>query len=112
MFIDARQLAERELDADLCVIGAGAAGIPLALEFAHTDTRVLLLERGGATSDRANSGIYSIASGSRLGLVVDRTRPWYLGGSTNHWFGNCRPLDAADFEPRQWIPYSGWPLQK
>src|SRR5262249_23610612 len=30
----------------------------------------------------------------------------------NHWFGNCRPLDAADFEPRTWIPHSGWPIRR
>jgi choline dehydrogenase-like flavoprotein len=50
--------------------------------------------------------------GSTFGLVVDPAQTWYLGGNTNHWFGNCRPLDDVDFEPRPWIQYSGWPLRR
>jgi choline dehydrogenase-like flavoprotein len=36
----------------------------------------------------------------------------YFGGSTNHWGNYCRPLDAIDFESRDWVPYSGWPFDK
>ena len=36
----------------------------------------------------------------------------YLGGSTNHWGGTCRPLDTSDFEEREWITHSGWPFPK
>ena len=35
----------------------------------------------------------------------------FLGGSTNHWGGWCRPMDAIDFEAkRDWMPHSGWPF--
>jgi choline dehydrogenase-like flavoprotein len=111
MFLDARHIVDGDvLDVDLCVIGAGAAGVALALEFAHTEhteTRVLLLEGGGATGDGDNPGTYRIVPGSTFGLVVDPAQTWYLGGNANHWFGNCRPLDDVDFEPRPWIPHSG-----
>ena len=33
-----------------------------------------------------------------------------FGGSTNHWGGMCSPLDPLDFEKRDWVPYSGWPI--
>ena len=36
----------------------------------------------------------------------------YLGGTSNHWDGNCRPLDPIDFEIRPNIPHSGWPLSR
>ena len=33
-----------------------------------------------------------------------------FGGTTNRWGGWCRPLDAADYEQRDWVPASGWPI--
>jgi choline dehydrogenase-like flavoprotein len=50
--------------------------------------------------------------GNPVRLASDVTRPLFLGGNTNHWFGNCRPLDESDFGARDWIPYSGWPLSR
>ena len=35
------------LEGDLCIVGAGAAGISIALEFVNSPIRVLLLEGGG-----------------------------------------------------------------
>ncbi len=40
------------------------------------------------------------------------TRLRYFGGSTNHWFGWCRPLDPFDFEQRPWVADSGWPITR
>ena len=34
-----------------------------------------------------------------------------LGGTTGHWNGWCRPLMPQDFERRDYIPDSGWPLK-
>ena len=52
MFADARQLPDRALvEADICVVGGGAAGITLAREFAGRSQRVLLLEGGGLEPD-------------------------------------------------------------
>jgi choline dehydrogenase-like flavoprotein len=111
MFIDAREVDERRpLEADLCVVGTGAAGLPLALKLAGTPLRVLLLESGGLTADRNGQRIYRVVDDRPPRLVHDARRTWFFGGNTNHWFGNCRPLDAADFTTRDWIPYSGWPI--
>src|SRR3546814_13236299 len=30
--------------------------------------------------------------------------------STNHWGGWCRPMQPIDFEERDWVPHSGWPI--
>ena len=43
-------------------------------------------------------------AGSQSGLpyiALDAGRLRFLGGSTNHWGGWCRPLDAIDFETRR-----------
>ena len=34
-----------------------------------------------------------------------------LGGATGHWEGWCRPLMPHDFEARDYIPNSGWPIR-
>jgi choline dehydrogenase-like flavoprotein len=113
MFVDARDLADHSrLQADLCVVGSGAAAIPLALEFIDTPLRVVLLESGGQAPNSRGRGIYQIVAGSPPRLSIDPSRTWSLGGNTNYWNGNCRPFDAADFEPRAWIPHSGWPIRK
>lgn len=109
--MDGRTTRERNITtADLCVVGAGAAGIAVALELLDTPLRVVLLERGGPTDGR--EGIYRVVNGPPASLTHDSDRPWYVGGSTNHWFGNCRPLDPCDFERRDWIPDSGWPIRR
>lgn len=113
MFIDARNLDDgARIDADLCIIGAGAAGITLARELAGSSIGVCLLESGGLESDPATQALYE---GENVGLpYYDLTalRLRFFGGTTNHWSGTCRPLDAIDFEERPWVPFSGWPFDK
>src|SRR6185369_11635000 len=52
--------------------------------------------------------------GSQAGNVkyldLDASRLRMLGGASNHWGGWTRPLDPSDFEKRDWLPYSGWPI--
>src|SRR5262245_58189592 len=113
MFRDAREVADGEiLTTDLCVVGAGAAGIAIALQFAATSTRVLLLEGGGIAHHVTERGVYKVVYAPRPALVTDPDLAWRFGGNTNHWFGNCGPLDDADFASRPWVPHSGWPLRR
>lgn len=36
----------------------------------------------------------------------------YFGGTTGHWAGWCSTFDPIDFEKRDWIPHSGWPIKR
>jgi choline dehydrogenase-like flavoprotein len=112
MFVDTRLASsqERIADAEICIVGGGAAGISLARELVGGRFRVILLEAGGLDPTLDGRGGYYVVPGSHPKLDHDQTKPWYFGGNTNHWFGNCRPLDATDFSVRDWIPHSGWPL--
>ncbi|KAA5608916.1 GMC family oxidoreductase [Rhodovastum atsumiense] len=111
MIIDARTLPLNAIiESDICVIGAGPAGITLAREFEGGPLRVVLLEGGGMDFDQASQSLYQ---GENIGLcydALDRTRSRYFGGSSNCWGGFCRPLDAHDFQVRDWVPNSGWPF--
>jgi choline dehydrogenase-like flavoprotein len=111
MFIDTRGIDEgREMETTICIVGAGVAGITLALELERHGIDTCLLESGGFRPDEETRDLYR---GENVGLpyaFADGSRSRYLGGSSNCWGGWCRPLDPWDFEPRDWVPDSGWPF--
>ena len=112
MFVDARTLSDGEaIEADICIIGAGAAGITLARELSGSPLRVCLLESGGFKPDSRTQALYR-AESEGLQIDPEESRLRMFGGSTNHWTGWCRPLEPIDFEKRDWLPYSGWPFDK
>jgi choline dehydrogenase-like flavoprotein len=99
------------IEADVCIIGGGAAGISVALELLDTGLRVVLLEAGGTAEDGADQALYQgeVADAS-LHSPLDKYRQRRFGGSTTIWGGRCVPLDPIDFQAREWIPNSGWPI--
>ena len=113
MIVDSRELAPGSVrSVDLCIIGAGAAGIALAREFLGTGHTVALLESGGFERDAHRhdlfQGEFSGPFSKQKFLTGSRCR--YFGGTTNRWTGTCRPLDPIDFEERPWVADSGWPI--
>lgn len=113
MFIDLEEYdGAEDIRTDICIVGAGAAGITLALELDGTPHDVCLLESGKFSYDAKTQ---ALAGGAIVGLpyydlLAARLR--FFGGTTNHWAGICRPLDALDFEKRDGIPNSGWPITR
>jgi choline dehydrogenase-like flavoprotein len=110
---DARELDDGHvLECDLCIVGAGAAGITIAHALADSRIEICLLESGGFDFEEPIQELYE---GTNVGLPyfdLDICRLRMFGGSTNHWAGRCRPLDEIDFEERPWVPLSGWPLTR
>jgi choline dehydrogenase-like flavoprotein len=111
MLLDASHVGpDAVVEADVCIIGAGAAGITLAREFIGQSQRVCLLESGGLQTEAETQ---ALCKGNIIGhtyVELDGARLRYFGGTTNHWAGNCRPLSSIDFEERDWVPHSGWPF--
>jgi choline dehydrogenase-like flavoprotein len=110
MFIDARKLPSgTPLDAEICIVGGGVAGITLALEFERHGITTCLLEGGTIDFNSAAQALYQgINTGLPYDLRTSRTRQ--LGGSSNCWGGWIRPFIEIDFEERHWVPNSGWPI--
>jgi choline dehydrogenase-like flavoprotein len=71
---------------------------------------VILLESGGHRLEADTQALYQGETRGERYFPLDVARLRYLGGTTNHWTGWCRPLDPIDFQERSWIPLSGWPL--
>ena len=97
---------------DVCIIGAGAAGIVLATSLAQRGVRTLLLEAGGKRyASKYQDSYLGESDGLPYGgLYEGRFR--VLGGTTTQWGGQILELDDFIFEKRPWIPGSGWPFSK
>jgi choline dehydrogenase-like flavoprotein len=106
------------LDADVCILGAGAGGITLARELTGHGLQVVVLESG---ADDLRPEIQDLAAGESVGeplgfadnlTTLDAIRLRQFGGTTNHWAGFCRPYDEVDFEVRPQLERSGWPITR
>lgn len=99
MIVDGRTLPpDTVLPADVCIAGAGAAGITLARDLIGSGLRVVVLESGGFEFEEPTQDLYRGTS-SGLGYSgLRECRLRYFGGTTNHWTGVCRPLDPEDLE--------------
>jgi len=104
---------------DLCIIGAGPAGLAITHELSGSGLKILLIERGDLA--------YPPASDLASDLDVESPHFRFPGGTLRNQFGGMAvawkpllpdgslgarylPLDPIDFESRYWVPHSGWPV--
>jgi choline dehydrogenase-like flavoprotein len=110
-----------EVVADVCIIGAGPAGITIARDLVGSSLVTCLVESGGETPSAAAD---ALARGASLGEPIhppeENTRRAF-GGASHAWdirTGAANPhvrhmlLDAEDFDAHPWIPHSGWPFRR
>ncbi|MEA3523260.1 MAG: hypothetical protein U9R50_09810 [Campylobacterota bacterium] len=96
---------------DVCIIGSGFAGITLALSL-NENLNVLLLEAGDIDYSAESQEIYEGKNvGHEYWDLTDCRNRWF-GGTSNTWGGWCAPLDSRDFEKKDFIEFSGWPISK
>lgn len=114
MLIDPDAATEPSFQTDVCIIGAGPAGITLASNLEDPGLRILLIESGVNRLDNESG---DLARGEIGGLPYERlekARAFGIGGTSLLWPVEdglrSRPLDPIDFEAREAIPYSGWPI--
>lgn len=110
MIINASDLTEPICrDATVCILGSGAAGITLACELIDANFKVLLVEAGGHKESRSRQDFYR-GDARHPHPPADEFRRVLFGGTTRVWGGRCVPLDEIDFESREHVPHSGWPI--
>jgi choline dehydrogenase-like flavoprotein len=121
MLIDGGRLPiDTVLDADVCIIGSGPTGLTIAQELMECKFNVVVLERGpleGIADDDLDTALEfeSVDFPSPLKALHNE-----FAGMAAIWnvvlgddvtpAARYLPLDPIDFEPRDWVPHSGWPI--
>jgi choline dehydrogenase-like flavoprotein len=113
MHVDGRKIENDSLiEGDICIVGAGAAGISMALDWDNTPYKVIVLEGGGFEYDPKIQDLYAGKTTGQPYYPLMSSRLHYFGGTTGHWAGFCSPLDPIDFAKRDWVEHSGWPITR
>ena len=113
MLIDARSATPgAEFVCDLCIIGAGPAGIAIVDRLRDSGLSIVLVESGGFEPDIATQQLFRGENHGHPYYDLDACRMRLFGGSTNRWGGWCRPFDPVDFQRDEWVAWSGWPISE
>ena len=114
MLIDLGKINTQEFNDrlyDVCICGAGPAGITIARKLAEQGRLVALMEGGGSDPSSFSQQLYGGESrGISYPITASRLR--YFGGTSNHWGGETRPLDSRDFNSLSHHQFNEWPISK
>ena len=95
---------------DLVVVGSGPAGASVAAELAGRGLRVCVLESGRPRRTAFADELKQVREDGMH--IKEYSRERVLGGASTTWAGLSSPLDDIDFEQRDWVPDSGWPIDR
>lgn len=122
MLINSRDIeTDKLIETDICIVGAGVAGLTLASELRSQKYRLSLIECGGIEPDKPTQSLFWGENIGQPYYPLDTTRICGYGGTSHRWLINLfngqlgvriRSMDPIDFEKRDWVPYSGWPFSK
>jgi choline dehydrogenase-like flavoprotein len=110
MITDFDTITDSELDCDVCIIGAGAAGLTCALSLTNSGLSVLVLESGLVAPDSRADDLKRAEVVGHPHDGIHSARERILGGTTTAWGGQVYPFMEEDFAERPGVGISGWPL--
>lgn len=98
------------MECDVCLIGAGAAGLVMAEMLAADGTTRVVIVEAGPEHFKDRKEPYRVRSVVREHLGVNDGRVTAFGGATNTWGGGLIRLTAPDFEAIDGRPDTAWPI--
>jgi len=99
-----------EVNCDVCIIGSGAAGVATSLRLYNHGINILIMESGEFKPNQSTQKLYDL---DNIGYPLRKnfmSRARYHGGTTNIWSGRTMILRRIDFDERDWVSNSGWPI--
>lgn len=90
------------------VIGAGAVGLYAASQLAARGRDVVVIEAGDSHLGSFSADSFASVGRDHSGIKLGRSRT--LGGTTNLWGGQLVEFQPLDFNGRDWLPNSRWPI--
>lgn len=125
MHIDLTGSGPGAVTADVCIVGAGVAGLSIAHELIGTGLSVVLVEGGEWERDTTAQELAEadLDAPHYSADAVSAGRRRQFGGTANDWthvtrpgsgrvYARSLPGEEIDFEPRSWQPVSGWPVDR
>jgi hypothetical protein len=112
MILDGESLGgEVTISSDVAIVGAGPAGIVLALELARRGYDSVVVESGEKSfrpdiQRLADAAKWDAHRHAPMSIATRRQ----LGGASVIWGGRCVPFDPVDFERRPDIVDLAWPI--
>ena len=99
-----------QVDADVCVVGGGMAGLLIADKLKRCGVRAIVLESGDVASTPHANELNDVVSASRpyVGATLGRSRR--LGGTSSIWGGSLIPFLEQDLEERAHLGLRKWPI--
>lgn len=111
MFVDPATVSEGAVErARYCVVGSGPAGMTVAHSLAERGHSVLLIEAGMRDWEPWSQELYAGKAVGDPYFDLRDARLRMLGGTSGHWGGQSRPLDAHDFAIGDTVPGADWPI--
>ncbi|MEM7595499.1 MAG: GMC oxidoreductase [Cyanobacteria bacterium P01_A01_bin.83] len=112
MLINAETIQDESIfTADVAIMGAGPAGIVLALELAKAGFDIALLESGSLDFNQASQDLGDAGYVNRqFHAPMSECTRRQIGGTSTIWGGRCVPYDPVDFAQRNYIADSDWPV--
>ena len=95
---------------DVCIAGAGIAGLVLAEGFIGSGLRVALLEAGGKTLEARSQQLYTVEMAGHPHSGASEGRFRTFGGSSTRWGGQLLSYTDDVFHPPAATHLTGWPI--
>jgi choline dehydrogenase-like flavoprotein len=92
----------------IVIIGGGTLGLYAAHELARKGKNVLVIESGSESLGNFDPETYTSIGKIHEGIRIGRSQS--LGGTSNLWGGQLVEFQPVDFEGREWLPDSKWPV--
>ena len=97
-------------DAQVCIVGAGTAGIFLAQQLSRLGLQVVMLEAGDALARKPEDVNQQCEQQGIRYRGADLGRSFGLGGTSALWGGQMIPLVESDMGPRPTVGFDAWPI--
>lgn len=106
------EVAPDAIEAQIVVVGAGPAGMALALDLARRGVDVALISDGSFAPDSLSPALSRAESRPEHHVDPATLEARRLGGLSWSWGGRCVAPEPLDFEPRPELGLPGWPITR
>jgi choline dehydrogenase-like flavoprotein len=104
--------SETEFKSEICIIGAGIAGLLLANRLAGYGLQVHLLEAGGMSLEERSQALYKSEMQGVIHNGTTEGRFRTFGGSSTRWGGQILSYTDEVFQTREMLDNIGWPISE